>query len=103
MRYLSARWSRGLAWSLRRPVRVRRRGGGGRPPERNQHPHLLAVTTILLAELSHQVALLEPDPEEDVAGRRDRERQVSGRHLGRRPERDDEAEVERVAHVAIGA
>src|SRR6476619_47900 len=66
-----------------------------------KHADLLAVAAVALAELRHQVALLEPDADQDVAGPADREQQVAGGHDRRRPHAEDEAEVDGVAHVAV--
>src|SRR5579883_1199213 len=72
-------------------------------PERQQHPHLFAIAAITLAELGDQVTLLEPDPDQDVPGRRRREDEVAQRHDRREPEREEEAEVDRVTDVAVEA
>ena len=65
--------------------------------QRDQHRHLLAIATVLIAEQVDQIALLEPDADQDIAGGRDREQQMAGRHGRRRPEGEQEAEIERMA------
>src|SRR5436305_1410609 len=68
---------------------------------RQQHNDLAAIAPVLIAELRDHVPLLEPDADEDVAGRPDREQQMAGRHHGRRPEAEQESKVQRMADVAI--
>src|SRR5262249_27061507 len=48
-----------------------------------------------------EVALLQRDGDEDVEGQAGGEDQVADGHVGRRPEGDDEADVERVAHRLV--
>ena len=55
----------------------------------------------MIAQRRHQVVFFQPRGGQDVAGHRDREEQVPGRHGGRRPEGDDETEHERVAHQPV--
>src|SRR5215216_6559069 len=62
--------------------------------QRDQHRYLLAVAAVLVAEQRNEIALLQPDADQDVAGGRDGEQQMSGRHHGRRPEGNQESEVD---------
>lgn len=62
-----------------------------------QHPDLAAILQIALTEMRNEIALFEPDADEDVARRHDGEEQVTNAHLWRRPQREDEAEIERMA------
>ena len=48
-----------------------------------------------------QVRLFELDADEDVTCRRQRENEVRDGHRGRRPESEDEAEVEGMADVVV--
>ena len=59
------------------------------------------VAAILVAEHSDQVALLELDADQDVAGGRHREQQVASRHRRRRPEGEQEAQIDRMAHHPV--
>src|SRR5580704_19173815 len=69
--------------------------------ERQEHSYLIAIRAITLTELRYEVTLFEPDAEQDVPGRRHREHEVPERHDRRGPEGEDEAEVNRMADVAI--
>src|ERR1700687_1164538 len=71
------------------------------PAARQKHPDLVAIPAILLTELRDEVALLEPDADEDVPGSGDREQQMTGGHDGRRPETEQKAEIDGMAHVAV--
>jgi len=66
-----------------------------------EHSHLVAITSIRIAELVDEVALLEPDADEDVPRRTRAEEQVARRHVGHGPEGKHEPEVERMAHVPV--
>src|ERR1043165_1795868 len=70
---------------------------------RNQHADLLAVDAVAVAELRDQVALLEPDADQDVPRGADREQQVSRAHVRRAPDAEHETEVDRMPHVAVQA
>src|SRR5947209_18113310 len=72
-----------------------------RPAAGQQHTDLAAIAPVLVAELRDHVPLLEPDADEDVARRADREQQMAGAHHGRRPEAEQETKVKRMADVAI--
>ena len=48
---------------------------------------------------AHEVALLELDRDQDVRRRHHREEQVRDRHRRRAPEREEPADVQRVAHI----
>src|SRR5438445_507064 len=84
-----------------RMLYLRRRRTGLAAGQRDQHRDLLAIATILVAEQGDHVALLEPDADQDIAGGPDREQQVAGRHGGRRPEGQQEAEIERMARTLV--
>src|SRR5512146_2542698 len=68
---------------------------------RHEHAHLGAVSAVVLSELGDEVALFEPDADEDVAGRTQREQQMTCRHHRYRPQAEYDAEIQRMAHVAI--
>src|SRR5262249_1616981 len=70
-------------------------------PGRNEHPDLSAVALVLLAEQLDEVALLQEDPDEDVRGRHGCEQEMPDRHHASRPERDDEAEIDRMPHQLV--
>ena len=76
------------------------RWSGGSAP-RHEHRHAFAVAAIVIAEYSDQVALLKPDADQDVGRSHDGEQQVPLRHRWCGPERDDEAEIDRVPHETI--
>src|SRR3982750_4373776 len=57
-----------------------------RPAARQQHTDLAAIASVLITELRDHVALLEPDADEDVAGRAEGEQQMARGHHRRRPE-----------------
>src|ERR1044071_7931497 len=61
---------------------------------REEHADLLAGDAVAVAELRDQVALLEPDADQDVARGADREQQVSRAHVRRTPDAEHEAEVD---------
>src|SRR5512144_99891 len=81
--------------------RARSQPRSWRPSARQQHPDLVAIATISLAELRDEIAFLEPDADQDVAGGRGRKQQMPERHHRRRPEAEQEPEIDRMAHVAI--
>src|SRR5215813_2921848 len=98
----------GMLAQRRRQSTCRRRSAtigpcpsGQLAPERNEHPDLGAVALVLLAEQAEEVALLQKDPDEDVRGRHGREQEMPDRHDGSRPERDDEAEIDRMPHHLV--
>src|SRR3984893_5173892 len=68
---------------------------------RDQHWDAATVVAVLLAKHADQVAFLESDCYQDVSGRRNRNKQVSQRHYWRGPERDEEAQVERVPNHSV--
>jgi hypothetical protein len=57
--------------------------------------------TIVIAEQLDQIALFQKDPDEDVGGGDGRKQQMSDRHERRRPEGDDEAEIDRMTHELV--
>ena len=61
----------------------------------------VAIAAVFVAEQLDQVALLEEDADEDVGRGHRREQQMPDRHGRRRPERDDEAEIDRVPHDLV--
>ena len=75
--------------------------GPAAPRQRNKHRDLFSIAPVLVAKQPDQVALFQLDRDQDVAGGRQREQQVSGRHRRRRPEGEQEAEVDRMAHALV--
>src|SRR5262245_64890164 len=75
--------------------------GEAAPRQRDQHGDVLAVAAILVAEQADEVALLELDGDQDVAGGGQREQQMPRRHAGRRPEGQQQAEIDRMTDVAV--
>src|SRR6185503_12086222 len=69
--------------------------------QRQDHRHLAPVLLEAAAVRGGEVALLEEDADEDVSRGRDREQQVAHGHGGRRPEGDQEAEHDRMAHEVV--
>src|SRR5581483_10703525 len=67
----------------------------------DQHRHLLAIAAVLIAEQLDQVALLQMDADQNVAGGGEGEQQVADRHGGRRPEGDEEAQIDRMADLPV--
>ena len=49
----------------------------------------------------NEVAFLQQDADEDVAGGRGREQQMADRHRRRGPKREQKAEIDRVANESI--
>ena len=68
--------------------------------ERDEHRNTLPILRILRM-LGDEVALFELNRDQDVRRRGDREHQVRQRHGRRRPEREQQADVQRVTHDAI--
>mgnify|MGYP006994445423 CR=1 FL=1 len=56
---------------------------------------------IFIAEHGDEITLLQHEADEDVGGGRDREQRVPYGHHRGGPERDDEAEIDRVPDEAI--
>ena len=56
---------------------------------------------IIVAEQLGEIVLLEENADEDVGCRHRRKQQVSDRHRWRRPERDYEAEINRMPHEVV--
>src|SRR2546429_842139 len=86
--------------------RYRRRGSddrtmSSRSSPGDQHGDLRAVAPIVLAEQFREIALLKEDADEDVGRGHRREQKMSHCHGRRRPERDDETEIDRVAHDLV--
>src|ERR1700741_4483491 len=69
--------------------------------ERQQHRRMLLVVPVGIAMEADEIVLLELDRDQDVARRCDREQQMPLRHPRCRPEGEQEAEVERVAHELV--
>ena len=85
---------------------IRRRRCRGAPPpdagpERHEHRHAAPVLLVRRAVLADQIALLELDGDQDVGRRRHREQQVRERHRRRHPEREEPADVQRMAHEPV--
>jgi hypothetical protein len=66
-----------------------------------QHRHPIAVTAVVVAEQSSQIALLEHDADQDVDRGDAGEQQVTRGHIRRRPERNEEAQIDRVPHEIV--
>ena len=66
-----------------------------------QHRDTLPVAAVFVAKHLDQIALFQEDADEDVGSGHRCEQQMSNRHRRRRPERDDEAEVDRVPHEFV--
>jgi len=66
-----------------------------------QHSDLLAIAAVLVAEGVDHVTLFQLDRDQDVSGRRHREQQVTDGHRWRRPEGEQESEIERMAHPLV--
>src|SRR2546428_2314831 len=71
----------------------------GRP--RHEHRDLAAVRLVPVSVSLHEVTLFELDGDEDVSHRRHGEDQVRDGHRRRRPEGDDETEIDGMADVPI--
>src|SRR5262247_3201251 len=70
-------------------------------PQRYEHGDALAIAPILVAELGDQIAFFQEDADKDVCGRDGGEEKVPCRHHRRRPESDDEAEIDRMPHQPV--
>src|SRR5690349_3938439 len=90
-----------LGWGIGAALKRRSTAGTALFRDGQQAADLLLVGRVALAMLAHQVAFLELDRDQDVAERNDGKQQVAGGHGRRRPEGDDEAHVERVAHELV--
>src|SRR5436190_1878291 len=93
-----------LPWASKLPSR----GAGGGvalsapPPEtRDQHSNAGTVTPIIVTEQRRQVALLVADGDQHERRHAGREQEMPGGHLGRGPECEEKACVERVRNPAI--
>ena len=71
------------------------------PPQRYEHGDALAIAPVLVAEECDQVAFLQGNADEYVGRRDGGEEQVAGGHHGRRPECDDEAEIDRMPNELV--
>src|SRR6266700_8233282 len=69
--------------------------------QREQHGYAPSIAAILVAEQCDEIALLELDADQDVAGRRHREQQVTRRHQWGRPEGEQETQIDRMPHQPI--
>src|SRR4051794_22275693 len=69
--------------------------------KRNEHGRMLTIAPILLAKLLDQIALLQLDTDQDVGGDRDRKKQMTDGHRGRRPHGEQDAEINRVTHMPV--
>src|SRR5262245_22430335 len=71
------------------------------PPNRHEHCDALAIVPVLVAKKFYQITFLQCDADKNV-GRRDKgEEQMTRGHDRRRPEGDDEAEVDWMSHELI--
>src|SRR6202162_4164159 len=88
-------------------VALRRGCRGAGPPDqsaawqRNEYGDLPAVAAVLVAEHRDEIALLELDGDQDVAGGRHRKQQVAGGHRWGAPEREQETQIDRVPDVPV--
>src|SRR4051794_20112020 len=96
---VNARLALKKAAFARGSFRSRVLGAAARP--RQQHADVLPVAAILIAKQIDKVALFELDRDQDVAGGRNREQQMADRHRGRRPESEQEAQIDRVTDDAV--
>lgn len=69
--------------------------------QRDEHGRVLAVAAILLAELLNQIVLLQLDAEQDVTGYQSRKEQMTCGHCRRRPNGEQDAEIDRVPHTSV--
>src|SRR6266508_5240863 len=76
------------------------RTSGGLAPG-HEHRHPLAIALVFVAEQIDQVTLFEEDSDEDVGRRYRREQEMPDRHGRRHPERDDEAEIDRMTYDLV--
>src|SRR5215207_657119 len=67
----------------------------------DEHRDALPVLTVLLAEHPDQILLLEVDAQQDVDGGDGRKQQMTHGHGWCCPERDDEAEIDRMANELV--
>ena len=66
-------------------------GAANLPPRKQD---MLAVAAILVAELLEQIALFQPDTDQNVAGDQHREQEMTNGHRRRGPDREQDAEIE---------
>src|SRR4051794_41322203 len=84
------------------PNGLSRRMGAFPAPEPGQdHPDALTVTAVLITEQGNQVALFKPDSDKDVSSGDSSKKQMTDRHARSRPERDDEAKIDWMAHDLV--
>jgi len=69
--------------------------------KRNEHGCVLAVAAILVAELLDQIVLFQLDADQNVAGDHDRKEQMTNGHRRRGPDREQDAEIDRVADTPV--
>jgi hypothetical protein len=67
----------------------------------HNHRDALLILDVNLPMECHEVALLQQHSYEDIAGGRDRKKQVIIGHYRRRPEGEQETEIDRMAHHLI--
>src|SRR5579864_1040676 len=80
---------------------VARPAGALAARQRNQHGDLLAVPAVLVAELSDEVPLFEPDADQNVARGRQRKQQMTRGHIRGGPESEQEAQIDRVSDMPV--
>lgn len=66
-----------------------------------QHPDLLAVRHVALTKERDEVPFLEPNTDKNVGRAGRGEQEMTCRHIRRRPEGENEAQVDRVPHMAV--
>src|SRR5215813_13484824 len=71
------------------------------PPTRHQHGDALAIVLVLVAKKFDQITFLQCDADKNVGCRDEGEEQMACGHNRRRPEGDDEAEIDRMSHELI--
>src|SRR5579864_2171950 len=73
----------------------------GEPKPRHEHAYRRAILPVAVAEVGDEIALFEPNANEDIAARGHRKEQVPEAHVRRRPEGEDEAGIDRMAQPLI--
>ena len=71
------------------------------PPRRQQHGNAAAILAIGVAERGDQVALLKCCADQNVPCHANRKQEMAERHHGRAPHRQQEPEIDRMAHQII--
>src|SRR5262245_502047 len=71
------------------------------PPNWHEHGDALAIVPVLVAKKSDQITFLQCDADKNVGRRNEGEEQMARGHNRRRPEGDDEAEVDGVSRQLV--